>query len=76
MCADRLAQGRNPECVDSCLQRSIKFGPLDELRKKYGKINAVAPLPDGKLTDPSAVIRLHGQSDKAAKGRVRNVTEL
>ena len=76
MCADRISQGKNPECVDSCLQRSLKFGTLEELKRKYGKTNAVAPLPNGNLTDPSIVIRPHGESGRAAKGRVRNATEL
>ena len=35
-CADRLDHGLQPICVESCPQRSIEFGPIDELRKKYG----------------------------------------
>lgn len=56
-CADRLDHGLQPICVESCPQRAIEFGPIDELRKKYGDRATIAPLPDANLTKPSLVIR-------------------
>lgn len=56
-CADRLDHGLQPICVESCPQRAIEFGPIDELRKKYGDRATIAPLPDADLTKPSLVIR-------------------
>lgn len=56
-CADRLDHGLQPICVESRPQRAIEFGPIDELRKKYGDRATIAPLPDADLTKPSLVIR-------------------
>jgi anaerobic dimethyl sulfoxide reductase subunit B (iron-sulfur subunit) len=36
MCVDRLEQGLKPICVLSCSLRALEFGPIDELRQKYG----------------------------------------
>lgn len=36
MCIDRLEEGLAPVCVLSCSLRALEFGPIDELREKYG----------------------------------------
>lgn len=56
-CLDRLSQLKAPLCVEACPQRAIAFGPIDELRKQYGKVDAVAPLPEPS-TKPNLVLRL------------------
>lgn len=56
-CAERVEKGLNPVCVDSCPLRALEFGPIDEIRAKYGALAAVAPLPDAKYTIPSIVIK-------------------
>jgi len=33
---DKLAEGKNPICVDACPMRALDAGPIDELRAKYG----------------------------------------
>ena len=55
-CLDRREKGLNPLCVDACPQRALDFGPIDELRKKYGDCAAIAPLPDVSVTKPNLVI--------------------
>lgn len=55
-CFDRREKGLNPVCVDACPQRALDFGPIDELRKKYGDCAAIAPLPDASVTKPNLVI--------------------
>ena len=55
-CLDRREKGLNPVCVDACPQRALDFGPIDELRKKYGDCAAIAPLPDVSVTKPKLVI--------------------
>ena len=55
-CLDRREKGLNPVCVDACPQRAPGFGPIDELRKKYGDCAAIAPLPDASVTKPNLVI--------------------
>lgn len=56
-CADRLAQGLLPICVEACPQRAIEFGEVSELRTKYGNKADIAPLPSSNVTKPSLVIR-------------------
>lgn len=55
-CMNRLAKGQNPMCVDSCPQRALEFGDIEELRKKHGNCAAIAPLPSEKETKPNLVI--------------------
>ena len=56
-CLNRLDAGLQPICVEACPQRAIAFGPIDELRKQYGKVDAVAPMPEPS-TKPNLVLRL------------------
>lgn len=55
-CAERVAVGKKPVCVESCPLRALDFGPIDELRARHGTLSAVAPLPDARYTRPSIVI--------------------
>lgn len=57
MCVDRLEEGLTPICVLSCDLRALDFGPIEELRRKYGELNALEGLPSGDLTHPSAVFK-------------------
>jgi anaerobic dimethyl sulfoxide reductase subunit B (iron-sulfur subunit) len=57
MCIDRLEAGDIPICVHSCSLRALDFGPIDELRKRYGDRNTLQELPDGSLTKPSVVLK-------------------
>ncbi len=56
-CLNRLEAGLQPICVESCPQRAIEFGPIEELRRKHSKLAQIAPLPDPAQTKPSLVIR-------------------
>ena len=56
LCYDYREEGLNPACVSACPSRALDWGPIDELRKKYGDIDAVAPLPDPNITHPHLVI--------------------
>lgn len=57
MCIDRLEEGLMPICVMSCSLRALDFGPIDELRAKYGDCNTLDGLPDGSITRPAAVFK-------------------
>ena len=46
-----------PVCVESCPERALDFGDIEELRRKYGTVDAIAPLPSGAATKPSIVIK-------------------
>ena len=55
-CHERVSQGKKPICVESCPLRALDFGPISELRAKYGALAEVAPLPPARYTVPSIVI--------------------
>ena len=75
---DKLKEGRNPVCIDSCLQRCIEFGEIEQLRKKYGTLAEIAPLPGAEVTNPNVVIKAHkfGKKVDSTAGRIKNETEL
>ena len=56
-CYERVAAGLEPICVGSCPLRALEFGPIDELRAKYGNNADVAPLPSSLKTKPNIVIK-------------------
>jgi len=57
LCIDRLEQGEMPVCVLSCPTRALDFGPIDELRAKYGQIAQIEGMPDPSETQPSVVFK-------------------
>lgn len=69
-CASRVAAGQVPVCVAACPLRALDFGPIDELRERYGTLADLAPLPSSADTCPSLVIT----PPKAAE--IRNAREL
>jgi len=67
-CVDLLEKGENPACVDACVMRCLDYGELDELREKYGDLNAVEPLPDPSITEPAFVITPHRYAQRSGRG--------
>lgn len=59
LCIDRLAAGNKPVCVLSCPMRAFDFGPIDELRAKYGDNAQLSEMPDPSLTKPNYVLKPH-----------------
>ncbi len=56
-CADRVASGLNPICVEACPLRALEFGDIEELRAAHeGTVSAIAPLPSADETNPSLAI--------------------
>ncbi|WP_028864827.1 DMSO/selenate family reductase complex B subunit [Psychromonas aquimarina] len=56
-CFERVEQGMQPVCVGSCPLRALEFGPIAQLREKYGTNADVAPLPSSLTTKPNIVIK-------------------
>lgn len=56
-CYERVADDKPPVCVTSCPLRALAFGPIEELRAKYGSLAEVAPLPPSSLTKPNIIIK-------------------
>jgi len=57
MCIDRLDAGKKPICVLSCSMRALEFGPMNELRTKYGDLTHVEDMPDAPSGDPAVVFK-------------------
>ncbi len=66
-CEDLLAKGQNPACVDACPMRALEAGPLEQLQRRHGRMNAIEPLPEGR-TGPALVITPHRHSQPSGKG--------
>ena len=82
MCIDRLKEGNAPLCVLSCSLRALDFGPLDELREKYGDAGSYIPKDQAPCHNacPGGV-NIEQYLDQTAKGEyaaaletVRDVT--
>lgn len=63
-CADRLAKGMKPTCVEACPQRALDFGDIEELRKRHGRVCDLAPLP-APVTKPSICIKVPRDGKKS-----------
>ncbi len=58
-CIDLQQNGEQPVCVSTCPLGAIQFGPIEELRAKYGDLDYVTGLPDPSITHPNLVINPH-----------------
>ena len=58
LCRDLLQNGEQPACIASCMMRALAWGPVDELKARYGPglVTALPCLPDGG-TGPHLLIR-------------------
>jgi anaerobic dimethyl sulfoxide reductase subunit B (iron-sulfur subunit) len=59
LCIDLQEKGEDPVCVATCPMRAIEFGPIDELRKKYGDTDQIKGMPSATITQPNLVITPH-----------------
>jgi anaerobic dimethyl sulfoxide reductase subunit B (iron-sulfur subunit) len=77
-CFDRVAEGRQPICVEACPLRALEFDDLEVLRSKYGDLAQIPPLPDPNQTSPSIVIKPCPavESPAIASGFVANEKEV
>jgi anaerobic dimethyl sulfoxide reductase subunit B (iron-sulfur subunit) len=78
LCWDYRQTGQTPACVAACPSRALDWGPVDELRAKYGEGQVTAPLPDPALTQPNLVVKPHrdAQPWDEASGQIVNPKEL
>lgn len=63
-CLDLREAGEKPACVAACIMRCIDFGPIDELRAKYGELADIKGLPCSTYTKPNLVINPHKDAAK------------
>jgi anaerobic dimethyl sulfoxide reductase subunit B len=78
LCYDYRESGQDPACVSACPSRALDWGPIEELRAKYGTTNNIAPLPDPEITRPRLVMTPHRDATRwdAATGRITNPKEI
>ena len=74
-CADRVAAGKNPMCVDACPLRALDFGPVEEI-SKLGERASIAPLPDPSLTNPNLSVKACKDAQASAEGTGKVVNTL
>ena len=56
-CAERVAVGKRPICVEACPLRALDFGDVAALGATHpGCARQVTPLPDASLTDPNLLV--------------------
>jgi len=63
-CIDLIAEGGDPACVAACPYDAIEYGPIDELREKYGKLADIKGLPSSTITKPDVIIKPHQGAQK------------
>ena len=76
-CADRVAAGEKPVCVEACPARALDFGTVEEMGA-LGRIADIAPLPDPSYTTPNLYIRPSEDAlpTGAPNGKVVNPLEV
>lgn len=76
-CAERVAEGKNPICVEACPLRALEFGPVEEMAK-LGKRADIAPLPEPRYTDPNLYVLESDDVQPAGTfdGEVKNIKEV
>ena len=74
LCSDEIGEDGvpHPACATACPVRALEFGPIDDLRAKYGDNCTIALF--GDATKPNVVINPHRDSVKG--GEVVNPAEL
>lgn len=63
-CIDLIEKGEDPACVAACPYGVIEYGPIDELRQKYGDLADIKGLPSSKLTKPNVIFKPHKGAEK------------
>lgn len=61
-CSDLVDAGKPPACVQACQMRVLHYGDLDQLRKQFGKIDQVYPMPSPSLTQPAMILTPHPEA--------------
>lgn len=74
LCTDETTEDGvpNPACAKACPVRALEFGPIEDLRKKYGENVKVAIFDD--TTKPNVVINPHRSAEKG--GDLMNPLEV
>lgn len=77
-CHERVMNGRKPVCVESCPQRALEFGSVEQLRAKYGAEASIAPLPSARKTKPNLIVATNRVTRPSSDitGNLQNKSEV
>lgn len=78
-CKDRLAEGKQPVCVEACPVRALEFGEMEELSARHpGAVSSILPLPDASATWPNLLIAASPAAELAERegGHIANRKEI
>jgi len=76
MCYDRLEGHLKPICVLSCSMRALEFGPIEELRERYGTLSSLPEMPEGSKTKPAVVFRPRASKRQVVPWDARRTLDL
>lgn len=68
-CIERLREGKQTICVESCPLRALDWDDMDQLERKYEGNADILPLPDPLYTDPNLIVKHCPDSQEAEKTR-------
>lgn len=76
-CAERIAAGESPVCVEACPARALAFGTVEEMEKLGERAN-IAPLPEASLTSPNLFVKAcaDAQPSDSRAGKIVNPLEV
>ena len=74
-CAERLAAGQKPVCVEACPARALDFGTVEEMKKTGDQAN-IAPLPEKTYTNPNFYIKPSKDAKPASDASAKVVNPL
>lgn len=82
-CKDRVAQGKQPICVEACPLRALDFGTISDMAAK-GEQADIAPLPRKALTSPNLYVKASAAAQpsdandgvRSASGAIMNPLEV
>ena len=74
-CAERVAAGEKPVCVEACPARALDFGTAEEMAK-MGERGNIAPLPDPSETTPNIFIKASADAQPVGAAEIANPLEV
>ena len=57
LCLERVTEGQQPICVEACPMWALDFGPLDQLKAKYGDVNEAVGFAYNPETRPAIIFK-------------------
>ena len=74
-CAERVAAGEAPVCVEACPARALSFGTVEEM-SKLGERGNIAPLPKPTYTNPNLYIKASADARPTDDSQAKIVNPL